>query len=74
MVKTREIIDFLGGPVWICTVLFILIYLSAWTANSLLNTKFDLPSLINMYQFLLPKIAEHFINSVWNSEKGKDPR
>lgn len=57
------------------TVVFLFIWLTAWTLNALKNTHFDLNSLRDMYIWLMTQLnATHAINSVFNSPRGNMPR
>ncbi len=57
------------------TVVFLFIWLAAWTLNALKNTHFDLNSLRDMYIWLMTQLnATHAINSVFNSPRGNMPR
>jgi hypothetical protein len=57
------------------TIVFLLIWLTAWTLNALKNTHFDLNSLRDMYIWLMTQLnATHAINSVFNSPRGNMPR
>jgi hypothetical protein len=56
------------------TVVFVLIWLVAWTLNAVESTRFDLTSLRDMYIWLMTQLnATHAINSIWNSPKGVIP-
>jgi len=58
------------------TSFFIVIYITAWTLNSLYPTlvHFDLPELRAFYIMLIGKqTAEHTVNSIFNSAKDKYP-
>jgi hypothetical protein len=58
-----------------CTAFFILLYLIGWIINALYkDIHFDLTSLQNFYLSVIAKQgADHTINSIWNSPKGKMP-
>ncbi|HMM20554.1 MAG TPA: hypothetical protein PKA10_07420 [Selenomonadales bacterium] len=56
------------------TIVFVIIWLTAWTLNALKNTHFDLNSLKDMYIWLMTQMnATHAINSIWNSPRGNLP-
>ncbi|MDR3590155.1 MAG: hypothetical protein P4N41_10920 [Negativicutes bacterium] len=56
------------------TMVFVFIWLAAWTLNAIENTHFDLTSLRDMYIWLMTQLnATHAINSIWNSPKGAIP-
>lgn len=56
------------------TVLFVIIWLVAWTLNATKNAHFDLNSLRDMYMWLMTQLnATHAINSVFNSPRGNMP-
>ncbi len=56
------------------TVVFVVIWLTAWTLNAVKNTHFDLNSLRDMFIWLMTQLnATHAINSIWNSPRGNMP-
>jgi len=56
------------------TIVFLAIWLVAWTLNALKNTHFDVNSLRDMYIWLMTQLnATHAINSVFNSQRGNMP-
>ncbi|MBP2650482.1 MAG: hypothetical protein H6Q74_1307 [Firmicutes bacterium] len=56
------------------TIIFVIIWFSAWVANAIYSTHFDLASLRDMYIWLMTQLnATHAINSIWNSPRGTSP-
>lgn len=56
------------------TVIFLIIWLIAWTLNAVKGTLFDLYSLRDMYIWLTLQLnATYAINSIWNSPGGLPP-
>jgi len=71
----EKIKNVLGGAVGICTTLFIATYLTAWSCNAIYASKFDLGALQNMYlTIIVPIIFKHGTDSVFNSNKGENPK
>jgi hypothetical protein len=61
--------------VGVITIVFLAIWLVAWTLNAVKDTHFDLASLRDMYIWLMTQLnATHAINSVFNSPRGNMPR
>ena len=51
----------------------VLIYVIAWALNALVNTKFDLPQLIELAKYVLGKIGlDSVFNTQFGSNKPKD--
>jgi hypothetical protein len=48
--------------------LFLFTYLAAWASNALLQTKFDLNQLSDLFKWL---IGNHAVNSIFNSKYGE---
>lgn len=63
-----------GIPFVAYVALFIFIYLGAWAANGMMGTKFDLPQLVDLFQWLVGyDLTKHATNSVFNSPRGVSP-
>ncbi len=59
----------------IYTMVFVIIWLSAWVMNGIMNTLFDLDRLLELYAWLMTQLnVTHAVNSIWNSPKGVHPR
>ena len=70
-------VNFIRTPsvcIGVFTVVFVTIWLTAWTLNAVNNTCFDLVSLRDMFMWLMTQLnATHAINSIWNSPRGSMP-
>lgn len=64
---------YLGNAVTTCTIIFVSLYICAWIGNGYFGTHFSLNDLTNIYQLLIPKIAQHWIDSNYNSKPGEPP-
>lgn len=47
----------------------VLVYIVAWALNALVNTKFDLPQLLQLFQYVLGKVG---LDSVFNTAMGSN--
>jgi hypothetical protein len=64
-----------GIPFEAYIALFIFIYLGAWAANGLYGTKFDLPQLVDLFQWLIGySLGQYATNSIFNSPRGAKPK
>lgn len=80
--KVIAVINSIGGYLKIpllkilnCTAFFIVIYLIGWCLNGLYTSlHFDLTALRDFYLMVAGKdVATHSVNSIFNSDRGKDP-
>lgn len=70
----KQIIDFPNKCIGIFTAIFMIIWLSAWILNGVMNVHFDLTQFRDTYVWLMTQLnATHAINSIWNSPKGTCP-
>lgn len=51
------------------------IYVLAWACNALLQTKFDLPQLLELAKYCLGKVGlDSVFNTAWGSNKPKEEK
>ena len=51
----------------------VLVYIVAWASNALVGTKFDLPQLLSLFQYVLGKIGlDSVFNTAFGSTKPKE--